>query len=126
LGLGGGLYFARLDQKAFPGTSALNPLDPAHPFFGTYLRRAMSLSGGARLGIQYRANDRLTLGAVYNNKVDLPLVGHHLIANESAIGLGNVTYHDVRIKGLAEPQELGAGIAYRWTDRLLFAFDVKW
>lgn len=126
IGIGGSLYYAQLTQKVFPDTSALNPLDPTAAFFGTNLRNANTFAGGARLGLQFHINDRVTVGAIYNSEVDLPLHGNSFIANESAIGLGDVTYHDVRITGLAEPQEVGVGVAYRLTDRLLIDIDVKW
>lgn len=126
IGVGGSLYYAQIAQKVFPGTSAFDAADPALAFFGTNLRYASTFAGGVQLGLQYRVNDRITLGGIYNSQVDLNLKGNRIAANESAIGLGTVTYHDVRIKGLAEPQEIGAGIAYWVTPRLLVDFDVKW
>jgi long-chain fatty acid transport protein len=125
-GVGVSLYYAQLTQKVFPGTSAIDALNPTHSFFGTNLRNANTFAGGVRLGLQFRANDRMTLGAIYNSKVALNLKGNSITADESSIGLGAVTYHDVHVNGLAEPQEIGAGIAYRLTPRLLIALDLKW
>jgi long-chain fatty acid transport protein len=126
LGATGSLYYSRLDQKIFPGTSAANPANPAQPFFGTQLRDATGLAGGARLGLQYRASDLLTIGATYVSKVDLPLASHRFTVNESALGLGQVTYSDTHLKGLAEPQQAGIGAGYRITQRLLLALDLSW
>jgi long-chain fatty acid transport protein len=126
LGAAGSLYYSRLDEKVFPGTSAVSLAHPAQPFFGTRLREATGLAGGVRLGLQYRATDLLTIGATYVSKVALPLTGHEFTADESAIGLGQVAYRNVRVDGLAEPQQFGIGAAYRITPRLLLAFDVTW
>jgi long-chain fatty acid transport protein len=125
-GLSVSVYYARLDQKVFPGTSAGSAADPAHAFFGTYFRKAEGISTGVKLGLQYRVDERLKLGAVYTSKVDLPLSGDRFIADESAIGLGRVTYHRLRLDGLAEPQTAGIGASYQATPRLLLALDLKW
>ena len=123
IGISGALYYAKLNQKLFPGTSALVP---GGAFFGTTIPSATSISSGVRIGLQYKLDERATVGAIYNSQVELPLSGDHLIADESAIGLGAVTYSHVHIKGFSEPQEFGAGIAYRVTDRLLIDADLRW
>ncbi|HZU91677.1 MAG TPA: outer membrane protein transport protein, partial [Stellaceae bacterium] len=126
VGIGGSLYYARLDQKIFPGTSVFNAANPAHSFFGTYLHGASGVSGGAIVGAQYRVNERVTIGATWRNKVDLPLSGGHFTVDETALGLGRVDYRALSVAGLAEPQRVALGIAWQATPRLLIALDVKW
>jgi long-chain fatty acid transport protein len=124
LGASVSVSYARLDQEVFPGTSSV--ADPAHPFFGTTLRDASTFAPGFRLGAQYRMTDRLTLGALYIGETTLNLSGDRFSANEQALGFGQVAYRNVRLTGLAEPQEAGIGAAYRVTERLLLAADIKW
>jgi long-chain fatty acid transport protein len=126
VGFGGSLYYARLDQKVFPGTSAFDLANPSHSFFGTYLHGASGISGGAIVGVQYRVSDRVTLGATWRNKVDLPLSGGRFVVNEAAIGLGQVQYRALSVSGLAEPQRVTLGVAWQANRQLLLALDLKW
>lgn len=105
------LIHAEARQKVFPNTSAFNALDPAKSFFGLRLDRATANRAGLKLGVRYAASDALTLAATYTSKTPLPLSDGNLVVNLSAIGLGSVTYRDVRIEGLGFPQEVGLGAA---------------
>jgi long-chain fatty acid transport protein len=49
-----------------------------------------------------------------------------VIANMSAVGLGNVTYGSVTAEGLDQPQELGIGLAIEPTDQWLLSGEVNW
>ena len=122
-GVAVGLSYAVLDQKLFPGTSVAGP---AGAFFGTRIDDARAWGAGYRLGVQYRVNDRLTLGAAYGSKVDLPVREGRLTANLTAAGLGEVRYDDLRIEGLAQARELGVGASYRLTPAWLVAADLSW
>lgn len=117
--------YADLKQDIFPNTSHADP-DPAKSFFGVKIRGMDALAVGYRLGVMYKPDNRLTLGAAYNNKVDIDLDGGRLTANFSALGLGEVVYHHAEARGVNQPEELGVGIAYQYTDRLLLATELNW
>src|SRR5439155_773183 len=93
--------FGTLTQKLFPGTSVLAPA----PFFGIDVDGLEAKGLNARLGLQYLASSQLTLAAVYSPKTKLDFDGGTLRSNQSAAGLGVVTYRDARIDGFALPQE---------------------
>jgi long-chain fatty acid transport protein len=126
LGLNAGLVYASLSEALFPDTSVMNAQDPAASFYGLRLHGASGLSYSGRIGLQYRAGDALSLALSYAGKTRLPMSGGRLSFNESAAGLGTVTYGDTRIEGLALPQEVAAGLAYRPDGRWLLSAEVKW
>jgi hypothetical protein len=80
--------YASTKQRVFPGTSVFDAANPARSFFGSELKDAHALRYGMRLGAQYRLSDALALGAVFANRVALPLRGGRLDVNFSALGLG--------------------------------------
>ncbi len=120
------VHYAALDQRVYPNQSVAAPDDPAQTFFGTTIESATAVRLGAKLGLLYKPTDALSLGLAYSPQVNLPLTGGTLEANLSALGLGRVTYRDVRLDGLALPQELAGGFAWQATPKALIAFDVRW
>jgi long-chain fatty acid transport protein len=106
----------------FPNTSFAGP---PTPFFGFKLEDMSDFSVGFKLGVMYKPNDRLTLGAAYNNKVKLDFEGR-MKTNLSALGLGTVTYRDAEAKNIDQPQEFGIGAAVKATDKLLLAVELNW
>jgi len=113
----------RLEQKLFPGTSLLGPA----PFFGIDVDGLEAEGLNARLGLQYVASNQLTLAAVYSPKTRLDFNGGQLRSNQSAAGLGIVTYRDARIDGFALPQEASLGAAWRQGgERLLVSAKLAW
>ena len=120
------IVFADLQQKIFPETSVFSSATPAQSFFGTKLSNAHGFGYGLRLGMQFYASDNLTLGATYANKIRLNLDRGKIDVNMSAAGLGNVTYRDAKVQGLALPQEVGLGIAFRLSDPWLVSLKVAW
>jgi long-chain fatty acid transport protein len=117
---------ARLKQKVFTNTSFFNAPNPAQSFFGYELVGMSATNYGVKLGLLLKETDELTLGATYSNRVDLPLEGGHMASNMSAVGLGSVTYRDVRVQGLALPREIGVGAAWQATPRSLISFKLDW
>jgi long-chain fatty acid transport protein len=113
LGASLALTYAQARQRIFPSTSVFDPATPSQSFFGSRLDDAHALRAGLRLGAQFRPIPELTLGAAYASRVALPLRGGTLSTNMSAVGLGSVRYSDVRIDGLALPQELSLGAAWQ-------------
>lgn len=126
LGASLNVHYASLDQRVYPHQSVATLGDPAQAFFGTTIQSASAIRVGTKLGVLFKPTEALSLGVVYSPQVNLPLKGKVLEANLSALGLGRVTDRDVRLDGLALPQELEGGIAWQTTPRVLVAFDLKW
>lgn len=118
-----GLSYSRLDQEFFPNTSEALP-DAS--FSGTRIENAQAYGAGFRLGAMWRLSDRLTLGAAYGSKVDLPVESGRIEVDLTAQGLGRVGYRDLKLDGLAQAQEVGLGLAYQATPSLLLAADIIW
>ena len=117
--------YSDLEQEVFPDTSFENIADPTKSFFGFKLEKMNDFSVGVKLGVMYKPNDWLTLGAAYNNKIDLDLEGKMQV-NLSALGLGKVTYEDAVAKNVDQPRELGVGAAIQASDALLLSFEWNW
>jgi len=114
--------YADLEQEVFPNTSFA---DPSMSFFGFKLKDMSDFGTGIKLGLMYKPNDWLTVGAAYNNKVDLDLEGRMRV-NLSALGLGTVTYRDAKATNIDQPREFGVGVAVQATDKLLVAVELNW
>jgi long-chain fatty acid transport protein len=127
LSLGASLVvtYSDLEQQLFPDTSFLGPT-LSSSFFGLSIEDMNGLDTGVKLGLMYKPNDRLTLGIAYTNQVDIELDGGTLTADMSALGLGKVTYSQVEMSGLNQPQELGIGLAYQYNPKLLLAVELTW
>ncbi len=115
-----GLVYAQAEQKIFPNTSV--PPD----FAGISIKGADSLRTSFKLGIQYQATPQLTLAAAYTGKTELPLSGGQLKLNMTGAGLGVVKYRDVKLNGLALPEEIAVGAAYQMNERLLLSLKINW
>ena len=118
--------YSRLDQRLFPSTSFFNPVDPARSFAGLRLEKATGIRPGVRVGVQYRGIPDWTLGAVYAPRTALPLSDGTLEANFSSLGLGVVTYRDVRVEGFSQPEEAAFGAAWQANPALLLSLKVQW
>jgi long-chain fatty acid transport protein len=112
---------ATLEQKLFPGTSLIAPA----PFFGLELEDLVATGVNVRLGMQYLLSDKVTLGVVFSPKTKLDFEDGTLKSNQSAAGLGVVTYRDAKVEGFALPRELGVGIAWS-SDKLLLSAKLAW
>jgi long-chain fatty acid transport protein len=114
---------ATLEQKLFPATSVGGPA----PFFGIDVDGLEASGINARLGLQYVASSALTLAAVYSPKTKLDFDGGTMRSNQSAFGLGTVTYRDARIDGFALPTEASVGAAWRAAEgRTLVSVKLAW
>jgi long-chain fatty acid transport protein len=104
-----------------------NAQNPNASFFGSQLGGASGTNSGLRLGAMFKATDTLTFGAAYGNKVPLRLRGGWLKANLTAVNpqLGVVTYNNAQVDGLAVPEELALGAAYRPLPPLLFSVKLS-
>jgi long-chain fatty acid transport protein len=126
LGAAVNVYYASLKQRTFPNTSVFDPADATQTFFGTTIENASSVRVGAKVGALYKPTQALSLGLTWSPRVEIPFDNGELVANLSALGLGTVTYRDVKLRGLALPQEITGGLAWQATPRLLVAVDVTW
>jgi long-chain fatty acid transport protein len=126
LGFSASIAYASIKQRVFPETSFFNAADPARSFFGYGLDGADHVSFSPKFGILYHLSDRLTLGASYTVRSPLPLEGGAMVSNQSAIGLGKVTYRDVRLEGIALPQEIAVGAALQYDPKWLWSVKLDW
>lgn len=125
LGASLSLLYADLTQQFFPNTSFYNATDPSQSFFGFDLDAVSTTNIGVRLGAQYRVSDRATMGLAYSSRVALDMDGGPLVSDLTSLGLGKVTYRDVSVTGLNQPQEFGVGLALRLTEPLLVAVEIN-
>lgn len=126
IGLALPINYADVHQKIFPNTSVFNALNPAATFFGYELRGAKTTQVGVKIGMQYRVNDDLTLGAAYAHRTRLPLRDGILKVNMTAAGLGLVTYRSASVEGLALPHEIALGFAVKLYPNVLLSFKYAW
>jgi len=126
LGASAVILYSDMQQDFFPNTSYYNPSDPTQSFFGTRIRGMDTTETGWRLGAMYHLSDRLQVGLAFSSEINIRLKDGELISDQSAIGLGKVTYSEVVASGIDQPQELGAGIAWTVTDSLLIAAEINW
>lgn len=114
-----GLVYAEAEQKIFPNTSVPG-------FAGIEVKDASSLRTSFKVGLQYQATPDLTFAATYTGKTELPLSGGQLKLNLTNDGLGVVRYDDATITGLALPEEVAVGAAYKASDKWLLSFKINW
>jgi long-chain fatty acid transport protein len=126
LGVTPQIIYTQAKQSFFRHTSVFNAADPASSFFGSDLEHTRGFGYGYKVGAQYRVNDDVTLAMTYTSKTELPLEGGDLTLNFGAIGLGNVRYRDAELDGLAIPQEIGIGVAFRPIKPLLISLEANW
>lgn len=114
LGASLGLINATLKQQIFPNTLGA----------GIKIKDLSSLRTQLKLGLQYKARPDLTLAASYTEKTELALSGGQLRLKTGADSVAN--YHDVNLRGLALPREIGLGAAYQANDAWLLSLKVNW
>lgn len=125
VGFSASIAYADIKQRVFPETSFFNG-NPAQSFFGYSVDHADHVAFSPKLGILYRVNGAVTLGASYTGRSPLPLEHGTMVSNQTAIGLGKVTYNDVRLEGIALPQEAAVGAAWQATPQWLWSFKLDW
>jgi len=117
-----GVTRATLEQRVFPATSSAGP--PA--FFGYRVEDMAGYSFGPKAGLMLRLSERARLGLAYTGPVTSDLEGGRLVTDQSAIGLGTVTYRNVKATGIDLPTEVGVGYALDVTPRLLLSLEADW
>lgn len=124
VGASGGLCYAQARQKLFPMTSDAS--NPAQPFFGLRFDGGSTLAPNVQLGLQYHPRDDLNLALAYTSRTVLPFDGGTATVNFEAIGLGRVRYRQASLDGMALPQELDLGLAWRPVSRLQLSAEIDW
>lgn len=120
------ITYSDLEQKFFPNTSVLNPLDPNLSFFGLDIEDAYTIEPGFKLGLMYEISDKTKLGISYTSEVELDLEDGEADVNLTALGLGIVKYNEVEASGIDQPQELGIGLSHQLNNKLLLSFEFNW
>jgi len=116
-----GVSWVRGSQKLLPETSDANT-----SFFGLRFDSGSSIQINGQFGVHYRPVPSVTLAAVYTSKIPLQLQSGTTTVNFDAIGLGHVKYRDARIDGLALPEEIDIGIAWRPAPQWLLSAEYNW
>jgi len=125
IGASAAITHAMAKQRVFAGLSATGT-SPSQNFFGTIVKDLQATELGGRFGVQYAVTPALTLAAVYAPKTELPLKKGYADVNMTALGLGIVRYEDARLTGLALPQEIGVGTAWKASPGTLISFELTW
>lgn len=128
VGLGVNMTYAATRQKLFPDTSSAgtDPDSAADDFYGLRIDGANGVSWNARVGLQYKPVETLTLGLSYASETDVNLRNGTATFNFTAIGLDKVKYRDAKVEGFALAQELGAGFAWQFDPRWMLAAELTW
>jgi long-chain fatty acid transport protein len=126
VGVSASIAYADITQKVFPDTSFYNAASPAQSFFGSKIDGAYHVSFSPKLGAMYHVSDTVTLGASFTPRTSLPMQHGTLVSDQSALGLGKVTYHDVHLDGLALPREIAIGMAVQPNVDWLLSFKLDW
>jgi long-chain fatty acid transport protein len=122
LGVTASAIYSRIDQQIFPDTSVAGRM----PFFGLQLKAVNGVNGTLKTGMLYTPSDRWTFGVTFAPKAPLDMDRGRAIVNMTAIGLGNVVYHDVALRGFALPTEAAVGAAFQATPSMLVSLKLDW
>lgn len=133
-GIAGNISYLDTALRLFPNTSNANA-----KFFGFETENGCSdrfglgafgscawdIGYSIRVGLLYKINERVRIGATYNSPIKFNLDNTDITFNLSGFGLGNVRY-DASVEGFEWPQEAGIGISVAPAERFLVAFDIVW
>jgi len=120
------LGYADASFRFFPHTSYFNTQDPANSFFGAAMNKAGGLQTSERVGWWWRANQKLSFGAIYQTETKSKFDSGDMNINFAAHPqLGRKVHYDATMDGFTFAAQAGAGMAYRPTPDWVLAFDVK-
>ena len=112
LGLGAMIGYADLEFSLFPEYPG-----------GIKVEDLSSFGYAGRLGLHYKVNATVSLGAQYTTAAALDMDGGKLTANYGPAGNANF---DAEMEDFTWPEEAEVGIAVHASPRLLVAADLKW
>lgn len=123
VGLSVGINAVRGEQRVFPGTSVAAAQGS---FFGYEIKGLRGSKETLKLGAQYQPAPTVSLGLAYTTKTAFSLKSDNMRVNFNAIGAGLVTYRDVHFDGLALPQQLELGLAWKVRPETLISLELGW
>ncbi len=126
LGASFNLGYSDVEFKFFPRTSFFNAANPAMSFFGVEMDKAGGLQYNLRLGWWWRANPRLSVGAIYQTETESEFEDGDTIFNFNGHPFlrRHVSYTS-DVEGFTFAAQAGVGIAYKLNHDWLLALDVK-
>jgi long-chain fatty acid transport protein len=110
------LGYAMAEFKLFPDTPGMNS--------GLNVQDLASFGYAAKIGAQYKINEKVRIGATYLSESKVELDGGTATLNFGPQG-GLVKY-DAELQDFTWPQQFEFGVAYLPAKGLLIAADVKW
>jgi long-chain fatty acid transport protein len=120
------LGYARMEVSLYPETYSPG-FDgmPGTPddFLGMEVKGLSSWGVAARLGLQYKVDDRVSLGFSYTSKTNLNLDNGELALNFGPFG--KVRY-DAKVEQFGWPQQVEFGLGIEPTPKMTVAADVRW
>jgi len=95
-----------------------------------FMGKAVGTGFAGKLGLTYKINQALSLGATYHSKTDLGDMetdsnGASFSAYNAGVALGAPITGKITIHNFQWPETYGLGLAYQATDRLMIAADYK-
>lgn len=95
-----------------------------------FMGEAVGSGFAAKLGLTYKINQALSIGAAYHSKTDLGDMetdsnGASFSAYNSGTAMGAPVVGKIAIHNFQWPETYGLGMAYQATDRLMVAADYK-
>jgi len=106
------LGYASMEYKFYPKTPG-----------GQEVRDLASTTFAGRVGLAYQASRQWSFGLIYTSESSIDFEGGSLVQNMNG---SLVTYRDAKMNDFTWPQQVEAGVAFRATDKLMFAFDITW
>ena len=112
--------------RFYPETSFFNTQAPEQSFFGIRMEEAGGLQYNLRLGWWWRTHPRFNIGLIYQTETEsefdggdteIDFTGHPF--------LGRKVSYESDVDGFTFASQAGIGFAYKATDRLQLALDVK-
>jgi len=118
--------YADASFRFFPRTSFFNTQNPNFSFFGPSMKRAGGTQYSLRVGGWWRPHPKTSLGLIYQTKTESTFEGGDMTINFTGHPLlrTKVDYTG-KMEGFTFAAQAGIGIAYRATDRVLLAADLK-
>jgi long-chain fatty acid transport protein len=132
IGLSAILGYSDVQFRFWPGTSSdggTPPPEITDDFYGMDLtKQAKTFNYAFRLGLMWRATPQWQFGFVYQTKTEGDYDDGELVLNTSGLGdpfPTSVTYGKTAVDGFTWPEQYGAGVQWRPTQKVMIALDVK-
>lgn len=90
------------------------------PKLAMEFKNASSWAYGLRIGVLYKVNEQVSIGAIYNTKQSFEYEGDIRYGSSGGNASGKAKFKD-----FSWPSEIGIGISYKPSDRLTLGLDVS-